>query len=292
MLNYNELHNLIRIENMINQENIPSISIDAIQKLNEGDILNALNPDSIAPSNALDKGPTETEPSNAPSKESEFKCFQLGRRIIEYRNWKVKDRLLLKKAFRTNDSDKQAEATLQILVWNCLKEKVPLNKDELEYLFANIRASSIGPSVDFKYTCSNPECSKLNTECMRISNIWKPKFKTKLCDISVNNITIEVQEVQNANYYNKKMLENDYSSMWDLILHIKTINSQTLKEAEILELFENLDTKDADAILENWENQVFSIDRVNTLVCPKCGFNNEFEFDEIPELIPPIWFKR
>lgn len=228
----------------------------------------------------------ESQGTEEPKKDEYF-TIPLGRRNIRIRKWKVKDRNTLKKSLQITDPDKQTENTLKILVWNCIEGKIPLNKDELEYVFAQIRLHSIGDKVTFKYTCSNPECSKLNTKSVKISDIWRPKFS------ELQNIgDIEIQEVQNADYYNKKMAEYNYGSLYDLILHIKSIGGKQYKENEIIEYFENMDTLDADKILDAWEKMAFSLDRDNTLICEKCGNENVFEFDEIPELIPPIWFKR
>lgn len=248
------------------------IDFNEIKNLDNADIMSALQESQVPPS----------EPVKDP-----YQSLQLGRRVIRFRKWKVKDRITLKNSLQNADTEKQGENTLKILVWNCLEGNVPLNQDELEYTFAKIREASIGDTIEFKYTCSNPECSKLNTEKMKISKIWRPKY-SQLQSIG----DIELQEIQNPEYYNKKMKELNYSSLCDLILHIKSIDGKELSETELFDYFEDMDTIDADKILEQWENIAFSIDRKNTLLCPHCQNESDFEFDEIPNLIPPLWFKR
>lgn len=263
---------------MIDTPNLKSIDINDISKLTQQDMLGALNPDSIAPA-VTSEAPREPQ--------SDFFAMPLGRRTVEIRKWKVKDRLTLKKSFNANDAELQVEKTLKILVWNCINGKIALNKDELEYVFAQIRRHSIGDAVEFQYTCQNPDCNKLATQKMYISQIWRPQFQ------ELRNFgDFEFQEIQNIDYYNKKMQEYNYSSMIDLALHIKTYKGQPMSDTEYLKIFENLNTDEMDSILDTWEAMVFHLDRYNSMICPHCQTENGFDFDEIPNLIPPVWFRR
>lgn len=255
----------------MNTSNLQSIDISDIGKLTQQDMVDELNLDSPEP-----------EP-----KPSEYFTIPLGRRNVEIRKWKVKDRQTLKKSFNTSDADAQVERTLKILVWNCINGKIALNKDELEYVFAQIRRHSIGDSTEFQYTCQNPECNKLATQKVNISEIWRPKYQ------ELRNFgDFELQEIQNIDYYNKKIKEYDYSSMIDFALHIKSYKGEQLSDEKYLKIFEDLTTSEMDEILDTWESMAFSLDRNNSMVCPHCGTENTFEFDEIPNLIPPIWFRR
>lgn len=226
------------------------------------------------------------------SKNETWKAIRLGARPLHIRKWKVRDRLKLKKfAQSQQDAQKQQEGTLQILVFGCIQEQIGLNKDELEYMFAQLRTHSIGDETEFSYNCTNLECNKLNKAKMKVSQIYKPEFG-KIDDIKTENLYIQLQDIQNPKYYNKKMLENQYDDLTDLVLHIKTINGKELKEREILAMFEELDTDEMDYIFDIWDSMRFTINRENTLICEHCGAENTFEFDEIPNLIPPIWFRR
>lgn len=285
------------------------IDYNEIKDLSQEDLLSALDPSTIEPAQDTQdmqnvpigkdlqigkvskttqtKQTTQSSQDLSKDKIGEYFTIPLGRRNIAIRKWKVKDRITLKKTFQTQDPDKQAETTLKILVWNCLQEKIALNQEELEYLFAMLRVYSIGDSVEFKYTCTNPDCGKLVSEKVKISQIWRPKFS------DLHNIGgIEIGEVKNSQFYNKRMREMQYSTLEDLILHITAIDGKEYSETELLEHFENMDISEADGILEQWEAMAFSLDKMNTLICPYCRTENEFEFDEIPELIPPVWFKR
>lgn len=221
-----------------------------------------------------------------------FRPIKVGNRVIKARNWKVKDRLMLKEAFKNVESEiKAQEKTLDILVYNCLEEQVPLNENELEYLFAILRVNSIGDDVEFRWTCSNENCNQISKTSLKVSKIYKPKFG-ELKDIKVNDISIELQEVKNVEYYNKRIRSSSSPSLDDLILHIKTVNGQTMSEDKIQRVFDELDTKDMDAILDKWDEIRFTIDRSNKVKCEHCGKEEEFEFDEIPNMIPQNWLKR
>ena len=224
--------------------------------------------------------------------DSPYRTIQLGNRTISVRKWKVKDRIKLRNALlsETNDKKRQ-ELIMRILVFGCIKDEIGLNSDELEYVFASIRELSIGNEIKFQYICTNPECSKNVESQLKISDILRPQYGVP-GDIITDNVRIEYQDIQNHSYYNKKLKETNYSSAVDLILHIKTLNGSKMKESELFSYFEELDTDVMDKILDIWDNMRFSLDRTNTLVCPHCQTENIFEFDEIPNLIPPNWFKR
>ena len=231
---------------------------------------------------------TETSINSKP----QYKPLKIGNRTINVRNWKVRDRIKLKELLKeANSEKKQQEIILDVLVYNCIEGKVALNEDELEYLFAQLRVNSVGDDIRFKYTCPNEDCNEQVELGLKISNVYKPKFK-KLSNITVSNINIELQEVQNIDYYNRKMKESTTPSLTDLILHIKSLNNEQKSENQILHIFEELDTKDMDTILDKWDSMRFTLDRVNNLKCPYCGREESFEFDEIPDILPQTWLRR
>ena len=48
-----------------------------------------------------------------------------------------------------------------------------------------------------------------------------------------------------------------------------------------------------DKISEAFEKMIFKIEsREHTVTCTHCGANSRFNFDEIPDIIPPKWLKR
>lgn len=221
-----------------------------------------------------------------------FRPIKIGNRSIKARNWKVKDRLALKEAYKNTESEiKAQEKTLEILVYGCLEEPVALNENELEYLFTQLRVNSIGDDIDFRFTCSNENCNETSTIKLKVSKIYKPKFG-ELKNIKVGELDIELQDIKNPDYYNKRLKSSVSPSLDDLILHIKTINSQTMSEDKIIRIFDELDTKEMDEILDKWDSMRFTMNRENVIKCPVCGKEETFEFDEIPNLIPQNWLKR
>ena len=233
------------------------------------------------------------EPQNPKGYNSEaYKPLKLGNRTIGVRNWKVRDRIKLKDLLKDAPTEKrQQEIILDTLVYNCVEGKVALNEYELEYLFAQLRANSIGDEFPFEYTCPNLDCNEQVRMDLKISDVQKPEFK-KLGTITVGNINLELQDVQNVEYYNRKMKESSTPSLTDLVLHIKTLNGEQKSENQILHIFEELDTKDMDSILDKWDAMRFTLNRVKVLKCPYCGKEEEFEFDEIPDILPKAWLKR
>lgn len=225
-------------------------------------------------------------------KAESYRPLKLGLRTVNVRNWKVRDRIKLKELLRDAQSEKkQQDIILDTLVYGCLESKAALNEDELEYLFASLRVNSIGDDVTFKYTCPNLDCNEQINAQLKITDIYKPEFK-KLTNIEVGDIKLELCDVQNVEYYNRKIKETSTPSLTDLILHIKSVNGEAKSENQILHIFEELDTKDMDAILDKWDTMRFTLNREKTLKCPFCGKEETFEFDEIPDILPQAWLKR
>ena len=222
----------------------------------------------------------------------EYKNIKLGNRNIKVRNWKVKDRdefkKLIKNAVTQEDVD---DARYKTLLFNVLENEIALNKDEMEYLFLLLRARNIGEKIIHKFKCD--ECNKIAEVELKILDILKVKFGS-ISNINRENFIIELQDVQNAEFYNNKIKSSESPLLDDLILHIKSINGDETKGFdEIKKISEEQDVQFIDNILDEFEEMIFRItSREKSVKCNHCKKSTTFMFDEIPNLIPSKWLAR
>ena len=83
---------------------------------------------------------------------------------IKYRPFVVKEEKILLLALETQD-EKEIEKAVKSLLKNCIQSRVKLEDlamFDLEYIFLQIRAVSIGEIVDMKVTCKDDEETQVN----------------------------------------------------------------------------------------------------------------------------------
>jgi hypothetical protein len=82
---------------------------------------------------------------------------------VKYRPFVVKEEKLLLLALDTND-DKQIEDAVRTLLKNCIQSRVKIEDlaiFDLEYIFLQIRAVSVGEIVETKVTCKDDDKTKV-----------------------------------------------------------------------------------------------------------------------------------
>ncbi len=215
--------------------------------------------------------------------ENQFK-IKLSNQEITARKWKAKEKLAFIDIMKNNSDKSQL---VDILVYNCIEEKVALSKDEYKYVLSVIRSKSLGDVIPLEFSCEH--CERRFIVEIKLSEVIKPVFEESKV-ISTPKYDIELCEIQNVDYY--KQVINQAADELDLYLRIKSINGNdgyTLEE--IIEFFENLDVQDFDEIFEQWDKIKLKIQDIRIVKCPHCEGKTQYEFDEIPGFFPSSWFK-
>lgn len=213
--------------------------------------------------------------------------------IIKYRKWKVKDRKKFIKMLSDIENIKEQEAS-NVLVYDCLENpKVILSPEEYRYVLTQIRKTSIGGDIDFKFTCS--ACKSPFNVKLDLDYIVKPKFSEYL-NIKVDEIKIELGDVISKEHYDKRISDcksEEDIYLTDFLYHIKSINgNNTFTFDELSNYFDNLDTDDVDNIFDEWDTMRFIVDDLAEVECPKCGHKENYIFDDLPGFFPTKWFNR
>ena len=85
---------------------------------------------------------------------------------IKYRPFLVKEQKLLMMAQESND-DRQMVNTMGDLVTSCTFNKVPAKTSpmfDVEYVFLQLRAKSVGETIELNVTCPDDEATKVKTK--------------------------------------------------------------------------------------------------------------------------------
>ena len=83
---------------------------------------------------------------------------------IKYRPFVVKEEKVLLLALDTND-EKQIESAVKQLLKNCIQSRIKIDDlaiFDLEYIFLQIRAVSVGEIVEMKVTCKDDQKTQVN----------------------------------------------------------------------------------------------------------------------------------
>ncbi len=213
--------------------------------------------------------------------------IKLGNRDITIRKWKAREKKEFLNTVRTSES---LDSLQDVLVYNCIEEKVALNAEEFKYILTQIRSYSLGEEIELEFYCESCKSKFLNT--ISLNSVVKPVFSS-LKQIKTKNYNIKIGEIKNIDFYKKTIKENPLEERdYDFYLRIDSINGDDSSSLdEIIEIFNEMDIDEFDSIFSQWENMRFKIDDVTEIKCLNCGDVVKYSFDEIPGFFPPSWFK-
>ena len=213
--------------------------------------------------------------------------IKLGNKELTIRKWKAKEK---KEFLNTVRKSETLDSLQDVLVYNCIEEKVALNAEEFKYMMTQIRSYSLGDEIELEFYCDSCKSKFLNT--VKLSEIVKPVF-SNTNEIKTKNYKIKMSTIKNVDYY-KEVIKNNPTEEkdYDFYLRIDSINADdSLSLEEIVDLFNEMDIDEFDSIFDQWEAIRFKIDDVTEISCKKCESTVKYSFDEIPGFFPPSWFK-
>ena len=212
---------------------------------------------------------------------------KLNNQEITIRKWKAKE----KKEFLNTVRNSESLDTLQdVLVYNCIEEKVALNADEFKYVMTQIRSYSLGDEIELEFFCDSCKSKFLNT--IKLQEIIKPII-SNLKEIETKNYRIKLGNIRNVDFYKETIKNNPNEEKdYDFYLRIESINGdESMTLEEIVELFNEMNIDEFDSVFERWEDIRFKIDDTSEISCKNCEDTVKYSFDEVPGFFPPAWFK-
>lgn len=217
--------------------------------------------------------------------------IKFGKKIVKFRGWKTRDEkaYLILTESKEELEDKDLYDTLVI---PCIENKTMYFTDaELQMLIIEIRKKSLGESFDVKYICKNDKCKTVNDIQVQFDEIVNFKNDT-VSNIKIDNMEIFFGDVKNQTLLQERT--NDKTNVEKLFIEMvmrieKLIIDDTVEDTftydEITEYIDDLDTKIFDKMIAYYTENLSSISLKGHLMCHRCGHDNEFIFDEIPNFL-------
>lgn len=217
--------------------------------------------------------------------------IKFGKKIVNYRGWKTRDEkaYLILTESKDDISDKDLYETLVI---PCIENKSMYFSDaEIHRLIIEIRKKSLGESFDIKFICKNDKCKTVNDMQVSFDDIVEFKDDT-VTSIKIDNIEFFFGVIKNPKLLEEKTLNktNIEKVFNEMVMRIdKLIVDDQIEDTfsfdEISDFIDDLDTKIFDKLIEYYTTNLSSINLKGILKCYRCGHDNEFVFDEIPNFL-------
>jgi hypothetical protein len=214
-------------------------------------------------------------------KAPKFKCELSGGKVVEYRPFLVKEQKYLLIAKESEDNLEILEA-IKNLVTAVTDGKV--NSDELpiydlEYLFLQIRAKSVGESVNISLYCREDDCNGSGSTSVDLSSV-------EVADVPVVDNRIELNETLGVTLHfpstRQLALVDQKTDDGDRIIELlkfgiesiydeeSVYEASDISDTEIVEFIENLTLDQLEKLSGYFEN-IPSIEKVVDFKCDSCG---------------------
>lgn len=215
---------------------------------------------------------------------------------IKFRPFTVKEEKLFLMAYESNDAKYSVDTIIQVLN-NCIISDIQV-KDlptfDIEYLFLNIRARSVGEIVKLKYRCNND----VGTE-------EEPKKCNSSVEIELN--VLEIEPTRDSNHSNKVEITDklgivmkypkmnlikdntdveDFNVVLDLIINCidyiydenNVYYAKDSTKEELLEFLDSLQSKDLEKIKQFFDTMPKLKKKID-FNCNKCGYHENIELE-------------
>lgn len=217
---------------------------------------------------------------------------------VRYRPFLVKEEKLLLMAMESNEEKAVLDAVKQI-VNNCCVDDIDVDSlpiVDLEFLFLNLRARSVGEVVELQYKCNNKVKKEDSEEEKTCGNLVK--FDLNLLEIKPevdknhsNKIMLSSETGIVMKYPNFKLVEKlDGDSEVDRVMKmiIECVDyvydkdniyyRKDIEEKELLEFVESL-TRDQFKKVQSFFETLPKIKKKLHFQCTKCNYEEDFDVE-------------
>lgn len=224
----------------------------------------------------------------------ETKLISSGKKV-KFRPFLVKEQKLLLMAFESNDTKETINIVKQILN-NCLISKVDIEElpsFDIENLFLQLRARSVGETISLKYNCNNivaedKKCNGVVQFDLNLLELEPTKDAKHSNKIEITNKLGIVMKYPNFNTINGDDATKDNEVEKTIELITKCVDyiydneqlyyaKDTTKE-ELVEFIENLQQDDLEKI-QNFFSTMPKIKKELNFKCPKCNYEEKINVE-------------
>lgn len=220
----------------------------------------------------------------------EYRTVSISGIDLEYRKWKVKDKLELDKidADLTADNIQKMIRKREVFVYNCLKERVPLDIEQYNYVLSLIREYSLHSPMEFTVECTHCKAKFLQSlSTPEIITFRDADYK----DITVKDLTFKIGNVTDPGYDFDILNAMSTSERFlaDFAYHVVSINDKEVSPTDVMEILGEFDVDDFQVLFDSYNNQKFVCGFSKAIVCPECGEGDIYEFDNLTAFFPKSW---
>ena len=206
---------------------------------------------------------------------------------IKYRPFVVKEEKLLLLALETND-EKAIEDAVRTLLKGCIQSRVKVEElaiFDLEYIFLQIRAVSVGEIVEMRVTCKDDGKTVINynLNLSEVSVVKPENYSTKI--MVTDDVGVIMKYPSWNDFIRGSIIGQDptaeniidiISNCIDQIFDGEDVyDSSTTSKKEFVEFIENLTNSQFEKIQKFFEDSP-RVEHKFTLTNPNTGVENEF----------------
>jgi len=208
-----------------------------------------------------------------------------SKKKITYRPFVVKEEKILLTAFQSEDQEQMVMALKQIVI-NCTEgqldpENTPLF--DIEYLFINIRAKSVGEILELQIKCQSCEhemAHNINLTEIKVESPKKDSTKIQLTDavgIVMKYPTIDlIEAVEELEEDDSESKYNAIAKCIDYIYDKETAYyTKDQTKEELIDFIDSLNNKQMELIRDFFEN-IPKLEEKVVFTCTKCEKENTF----------------
>ena len=204
---------------------------------------------------------------------------------IEFRPYLVKEEKILMIAIESKDQ-KQMIRAMQDVIQACVYTQIDVKKlttFDIEWMFVQLRAKSVGEKVDLKLKCT--ACETVNDIVCDLEKVYvhKPKDVDNIINFSDTiGITVKhpsVEDVSNLKQDAESMdgvMEIMAKSVVTIFDEDNVYNAEEEGLAEVIKFLENLNSAQFKKITDYYNN-IPSVKSDIDFKCKSCGQENELE---------------
>ena len=220
-------------------------------------------------------------------------------KTLQYRPFTVKEEKLFLMANESEEMDTIVD-TIKQVINNCVIDECDVNAlpmFDIEHLFLNIRARSIGENVNLRYNCNNmvskedeedKQCNNIVSIDLNILEVQPEKEEGHTNKIEITESLGLVMSYPSINILKQFNMENQGDSIMDMTINCidyiydkdSIYYAKDTPRQELLDFLESMQSKDLEKI-RNFFDTMPKMKKTIHFKCNKCEHEEDIELEGI-----------
>lgn len=216
-----------------------------------------------------------------------------SKNIVTYRPYLVKEEKILLMAFESQDQKQAMRAMVDTIVACVFEDITPsqLTTFDVEYMFTQIRAKSVGESSTLNISCQSEDCDAKTEVDVDLTSVRVEKTKVSNVIQLTDDISIEMKYPTYDSFvrnFKEDMTEADFgfSMLEDCIVAIITeeerYNASDVSKKELNEFIESMTNKQFEKVGEYLQTVPVMRKEIE-FTCSSCGKENKTKLEGLQD---------